>query len=131
MQVKEDADKNRFLSVVVELAPGVEESEDKRQAIATSILTQLLRLNGEFANYVPPEYQTPQIALAPMGDREYFPIGVTSLYTPIILPFSPRLCVINHTNLKKECDSYTALNAFHLLILNFEYCDKLSTSFEF
>lgn len=81
LQVKEDSDKNRFLSVVVELAPQVEDSEDKRQAIANSILTQLLRLNSEFANYVPPEYQIPQIALAPMGDREYFPIGVKHRYT--------------------------------------------------
>jgi phenylacetate-CoA ligase len=81
LQVKEDTDKNRFLSVVVELAPNVEGSEDKRQTIATSILTQLLRLNGEFANYVPKEYQTPQITLAPMGDREYFPIGVKHRYT--------------------------------------------------
>jgi phenylacetate-CoA ligase len=81
LQVKEDADKNRFLSVVVELAPGVEDSEDKRQAIANSILTQLLRLNSEFANYVPPEYQIPQVALASMGDREYFPIGVKHRYT--------------------------------------------------
>ncbi len=39
LQVKEDADKNRFLSVVVELAPGVEASEDKRIAIASSILS--------------------------------------------------------------------------------------------
>ncbi|WP_414574860.1 phenylacetate--CoA ligase family protein [Anabaena sp. CCY 9402-a] len=81
LQVKEDTDKNRFLSVVVELATDVEGSEDKRQTIATSILTQLLRLNGEFANYVPKEYQTPQITLAPMGDREYFPIGVKHRYT--------------------------------------------------
>lgn len=81
LQVKEDADKNRFLSVVVELAPGVEGSEEKRQAIATSIHSQLLRLNSEFANYVPPEYQMPQILLAPMGDPEYFPIGVKHRYT--------------------------------------------------
>ncbi|MBD2499273.1 phenylacetate--CoA ligase family protein [Anabaena azotica] len=81
LQVKEDADKNRFLSVVVELAPGVEDSEDKRETIANSILTQLLRLNSEFANYVPPEYQIPQVALAAMGDREYFPIGVKHRYT--------------------------------------------------
>ncbi|MCC5639078.1 phenylacetate--CoA ligase family protein [Nostoc sp. CHAB 5844] len=81
LQVQEDADKNRFLSVVVELAPGVESSEDKRQAIAESILAQLLRLNSEFANYVPPEYQTPQVALAATGDREYFPIGVKHRYT--------------------------------------------------
>ncbi|MEA5579883.1 phenylacetate--CoA ligase family protein [Nodularia harveyana UHCC-0300] len=81
LQVKEDADKNRLLSVVVELAPGVEGSEDQRQAIASSILSQLLRLNSEFANYVPPEYQTPQVTLAPMGDAEYFPIGVKHRYT--------------------------------------------------
>ncbi|MDB9379639.1 phenylacetate--CoA ligase family protein, partial [Nodularia sphaerocarpa CS-585A2] len=81
LQVKEDADKNRFLSIVVELAPGVEDSEDKRQAITSSILSQLLRLNSEFANYVSPEYQTPQVTLAPMGDAEYFPIGVKHRYT--------------------------------------------------
>lgn len=81
LQVKEDADKNRFLSVVVELAPQIESSEDKTQAIANSILSQLKRLNSEFANYVPPEYQMPQIILAPMGDREYFPIGVKHRYT--------------------------------------------------
>jgi phenylacetate-CoA ligase len=81
LQVKEDADKNRFLSVVVELAPGVEGSEEQRVAIASSILSQLLRLNSEFANYVPVEYQTPQVTLAPMGDFEYFPIGVKHRYT--------------------------------------------------
>lgn len=81
LQVKEDADKNRFLSVVVELAPGVEDSEDKRNAIASSILEQLLRLNSEFANYVPLEYQMPQVALAPTGEPEYFPIGVKHRYT--------------------------------------------------
>jgi phenylacetate-CoA ligase len=81
LQVTEDADKNRFLSVVVELAPGVEGNEEKREAIASSILSQLLRLNSEFANYVPAEYQLPQVMLAPMGDPEYFPIGVKHRYT--------------------------------------------------
>ncbi|HEY9691302.1 MAG TPA: hypothetical protein V6D15_03815 [Oculatellaceae cyanobacterium] len=81
MQVKEDADKNKFLSVVVELAPNVEGSEEKQDAIANSILSQLLRLNSEFANYVPKEYQMPQVSLASMGDAEYFPIGVKHRYT--------------------------------------------------
>jgi phenylacetate-CoA ligase len=81
LQVKEDADKNRFLYIVVELAPGVEASEDKKDAIASSILSQLLRLNSEFANYVPKEYQIPQVALAPTGDPEYFPLGVKHRYT--------------------------------------------------
>jgi phenylacetate-CoA ligase len=81
LQVKEDPDQNRFLSVVVELAPGVEGSEEKKNAIASSIVSQLLRLNSEFANYVPVEYQLPQVMLAPTGDPEYFPIGVKHRYT--------------------------------------------------
>jgi phenylacetate-CoA ligase len=81
LQVQEDADHNRFLSVVVELAPGVEGSEDQGETIAVSILTQLLRLNGEFANYVPPEYQLPRVVLAATGDAEYFPVGVKHRYT--------------------------------------------------
>ncbi len=81
MQVKEDADRNKYLSIVVELAPKQEASEDKRQAIASSILSQLLRLNSEFAHYVPSQYQTPLVFLAPTGDPEYFPVGVKHRYT--------------------------------------------------
>ncbi len=81
LQVQEDVDKNRLLSVVVELAPGVENQEEKRLSITNSILTQLLRLNSEFANYVPPEYQTPLVELKSTGDAEYFPVGVKHRYT--------------------------------------------------
>jgi phenylacetate-CoA ligase len=81
LEVKEDADQNRFLSVTVELAPGVEGREEQRQAIADSILSHLLRLNSEFANYVPAERRTPQVTLAPSGDPEYFPVGVKHRYT--------------------------------------------------
>ncbi|MCL1473766.1 phenylacetate--CoA ligase family protein [Argonema antarcticum] len=81
LQVKEDADRNKFLSAIVELAPGVEGSEGKREAIASSILSQLRRLNSEFANYVPPAYQMLQVSLAPTGDPEYFPVGVKHRYT--------------------------------------------------
>ncbi|AKG20179.1 phenylacetate--CoA ligase family protein [Calothrix sp. 336/3] len=81
LQVLEDTDKNKLLTVVVELAPGVEADSGKKEAIATAILTQLRRLNSEFANYVPPEYQTPQVTLKPMGDVEYFPLGVKHRYT--------------------------------------------------
>ena len=81
MQIQEDADKNSFLSVVVELAPNVEASEEKKQAVANSILAQLKRLNSEFANYVPAEYQIPQVTLLPMGEPEYFPQGVKHRYT--------------------------------------------------
>jgi phenylacetate-CoA ligase len=81
LQVKEDADQNKILSIVVELAPGIEASKEKKVAIANSILTQLQRLNSEFANYVPQAYQTPKITLTPTGDPEYFPIGVKHRYT--------------------------------------------------
>ena len=49
--------------------------------IASSILTQLLRLNSEFSNYVPEQYQTPKVVLAPTGNPEYFPVGVKHRYT--------------------------------------------------
>jgi phenylacetate-CoA ligase len=81
LQVIEDSDKNRHLTVTVELAPNIEASVDKKQAITTSILTQLRRLNSEFANYVPAEYQAPQITLKLHGDAEYFPVGVKHRYT--------------------------------------------------
>ncbi len=81
LQTTEDADRNRVLSVVVELAPGVEDSEEKRQAIAASLESHLLRLNSEFAHYVPAEYRTPHVRLTPNGDPEYFPVGVKHRYT--------------------------------------------------
>lgn len=81
MSILEDSDQNRWLSVVVELAPGIQKAADKKEAIATSILFQLKRLNSEFANYVPPEYQTPKITLKLTGDAEYFPLGVKHRYT--------------------------------------------------
>ena len=49
--------------------------------IAASILSHLRRLNTEFANYVPAEYQIVVVKLAPMGDPEYFPLGVKHRYT--------------------------------------------------
>ncbi len=81
LESKEDADRNRFLSVVVELAPEVAGGAERERAIAESILAQLRRLNSEFANYVPPEYQLPRVTLAPAGDPEWFPIGVKHRYT--------------------------------------------------
>jgi phenylacetate-CoA ligase len=81
MQIIEDENGNRFLSVVVELAPDVEPDLNKAQHISQSILAQLRRLNSEFANYVPTEYQQPRIDLKQMGDPDFFPIGVKHKYT--------------------------------------------------
>lgn len=81
LEANEDDDRNRSLSVTVELAPTVIASEAKSLAVAESILTQLLRLNSEFAHYVPKEFQRPHVTLLPTGDPEYFPVGVKHRYT--------------------------------------------------
>lgn len=81
LQVVETADRNEALSIAVELLPGVAGDEAKSAAIADAILQQLRRLNSEFANYVPAEFQPPRIALKPFGDAEWFPAGVKHRYT--------------------------------------------------
>ncbi|MBE9115855.1 phenylacetate--CoA ligase family protein [Lusitaniella coriacea LEGE 07157] len=81
MEAFEDAQKNRVLSITVELAPNEEPTAERERAIANAVRQQLLRLNSEFANYVPSESQTPRILLKPTGDPEDFPLGVKHRYT--------------------------------------------------
>jgi phenylacetate-CoA ligase len=81
MQVREDDDRNAYLSIVVELASGVTPDEQKVQLIAESIVHHLRRLNSEFAHYVPAERQPPKVELAAQGDPTYFPVGVKHRYT--------------------------------------------------
>jgi phenylacetate-CoA ligase len=81
MQVKEDTDRNAYLSIAVELAPGMEADAEKSATIAQCITHHLKRLNSEFANYVPAPDQLPRITLRPTGDPEYFPIGIKHRYT--------------------------------------------------
>lgn len=69
------------LRVTVELLPEIGADPDKARLIATAIREQLLRLNSEFANYTPPERQTPEVVLRPFGDPEYFPVGVKHRYS--------------------------------------------------
>ena len=73
-----DEDQNTRLQVTVELAPDRTGDAD---LVADSIRSQLLRLNSEYAHYIPDEYQPPQVILRPAGDPEYFPIGVKHRYT--------------------------------------------------
>jgi phenylacetate-CoA ligase len=81
MQVLPDHDGNLELSIAVELAAGVTGNAALEDAIAESILAQLLRLDPEFATYVPKERQRPRITLHPAGDPAYFPIGVKHRYS--------------------------------------------------
>jgi phenylacetate-CoA ligase len=81
LEAKEDAQGDKFLSVSVELLPGIAADERKARAIAESVRAQLLRLNSEFANYTPAEKQRPEVSLRPFEDPEYFPAGVKHRYT--------------------------------------------------
>jgi phenylacetate-CoA ligase len=73
MESREDPDRDRYLAIAVELAPGVAGTEEIRHRIAQSIAGQLRRLNSEFAHYTPQTHQLPQVSLHPAGDPEYFP----------------------------------------------------------
>jgi phenylacetate-CoA ligase len=81
LEVVVDEDQNPALAMAVELALGVEGDETMEGAIAQGVVTTLLNLNSEFANYVPPERQHPQVQLRLTGDPEYFPPGVKHRYT--------------------------------------------------
>ena len=81
LQVQEDADRNRRWSIMIELAPNESASESRRRAATDAILTHLVRLNSEFAHYVPAEYRIPRVELLPTGDPTYFPSGVKHRYT--------------------------------------------------
>jgi phenylacetate-CoA ligase len=78
LETYEDADRNLRLRITVELAPGREADPSQ---LAASIRAQLLRLNSEFAHYVPAGRQLPEVVLRPTGDPEYFPVGVKHRYT--------------------------------------------------
>jgi phenylacetate-CoA ligase len=81
MESREDADRDRYLAIAVELAPGVAGNEQIRDAIAQSIAAQLRRLNSEFAHYTPRHRQLPRVTLHGNRDPEYFPPGVKHRYT--------------------------------------------------
>ena len=81
LEVLEDADRDRYLAVAVELAPGEGDSPERTRLASDAILTQLRRLNSEFAHYVPGVRQAPHVRLLPTGDPDYFPCGVKHRYT--------------------------------------------------
>ncbi len=81
MEAVEDDRRDRHLTVTVELMPGEKPSEETARLVGESILAQLLRLNSEFAAYVPMARQAPFIRLRELGDPEYFPPGAKHRYT--------------------------------------------------
>jgi phenylacetate-CoA ligase len=81
LQSREGLEGAPHLAIAVELAAGVRPDAAKAERIVESILTQLLRLNSEFANYTPAEYRRPRVTLHETGEREWFPVGVKHRYT--------------------------------------------------
>ncbi len=83
LEVREGDDRDRELWIAVELsARGAEVPPGPLgDAVAESILATLVRLNSEFANYVPAARQRPRITLWPTGHPEYFPVGVKHRYS--------------------------------------------------
>jgi phenylacetate-CoA ligase len=81
MEVVEGGDAPAELALFVELAPGEQGSAERNERVAQSVLAVLLRLNSEFATYVPEERRLPRVTLLPNGDPSYFPVGVKHRYT--------------------------------------------------
>jgi len=81
MQIVADDDHNNQLTIAVELTPGTSGNAALEDTLARSIHAQLLRLDAEFAAYVPADRQRPRITLHAAGDPTYFPIGVKHRYS--------------------------------------------------
>lgn len=81
LQVAENGDGDKYLHLAVELLPGVDGDGGKAARIAESVRQALLRLNSEFAHYIPAERQLPHVLLRPHADPDYFPAGVKHRYT--------------------------------------------------
>jgi len=80
LEVQEDEQHDRRLTIAVELVPGATPEPRFADRVADAIQAVLLRLNSEFANYVPAERRLPLVTLWPAGHPEYFPIGVKHRY---------------------------------------------------
>lgn len=81
LQSRENQQGDKVLSIAVELLPGVDAEPALAASIAESIKSQLLRLNSEFAHYVPAERQLPEVTLHDFADADYFPAGVKHRYS--------------------------------------------------
>ena len=81
LEIQESEGGDKHLHIAVELLPGIKPDLAIVPLIAASIRAQLLRLNSEFANYTPAEWQLPKITLRTFADPDYFPAGVKHRYT--------------------------------------------------
>jgi phenylacetate-CoA ligase len=80
MEVVEDAEGDKTLTVDVELARGVQPATVDVSAIARGIREEVARASSEFAGYVPAGRQTPRVRVWGHGHPEHFPVGVKHRY---------------------------------------------------
>lgn len=81
LETQDTATGDKWLHIAVELLPDIQPEAVLATTIANAIRSQLLRLNSEFAHYVPSERQLPRISLYPFADAAYFPLGVKHRYS--------------------------------------------------
>ncbi|TAN53318.1 MAG: phenylacetate--CoA ligase family protein [Methylococcaceae bacterium] len=81
LETEENDDGDKLLKITAELLPNVKEDSAMGLRMAESIRQELLRLNSEFANYIPADKQIPRVDLRAFADPEYFPSGVKHRYT--------------------------------------------------
>lgn len=81
LSTRETPDRDRVLSLAVELAPGVAATRALRSLVAATVAQSVARLNSEFSAYVPDARKEPDVDLRPAADPEMFPAGVKHRYT--------------------------------------------------
>lgn len=79
--VEEDSNLDKQLLVRVECAQSSAPADHIAAAVSESITAELLRLNSEYAHYVPRDRQAVKVLLHPFGDPKWFPVGVKHRYT--------------------------------------------------
>jgi phenylacetate-CoA ligase len=82
LEVREDAARETRLQIAVERAgtTGTRSDAELAAAVEDAVLAVLLRLNSEFAHYVPAQKRRPVVTIWPQGHPEYFPAGVKHRY---------------------------------------------------
>jgi len=81
LQVSEANNGDKRFEVICELLAKKNYNNELAKDLELAIKNQLLKLNSEFANYVPVEYQMPRVILKSNGDVEFFPPGIKHRYT--------------------------------------------------
>ena len=82
LDITSDEDANPRLWLLVECAPSQSPSDlGLVSTLQERVRQQLLKVNSEFANYVPADSQVPTVTLYQFGDSACFPVGVKHKWT--------------------------------------------------